>query len=131
MYKLEDVYNDFFGVEKEIKEKNSTETVEKEKSSPDDFMKEKFDKINELNIEDSSKDTLKKIIEYMRKYNEKIESNYIPFNISIIVDDKDLSNEIANILKDSAIFFSYVEKYKYSEISLYNLENFKLWSKTQ
>ena len=122
MYKLEDVYNDFFGVEKEIKEKISTETVEKEKSSPDDFMKEKFDKINELNIEDSSKDTLKKIIEYMRKYNEKIESNYIPFNISIIVDDKDLSNEIANILKDSAIFFSYVEKYKYSEISLYNLE---------
>ena len=122
MYKLEDVYNDFFGVEKEIQEKVSTETVEKEKSSPDDFMKEKFDKINELNIEDSSKDTLKKIIEYMRKYNEKIESNYIPFNISIIVDDKDLSNEIANILKDSAIFFSYVEKNKYSEISLYNLE---------
>ena len=48
MYKLEDVYNDFFGVEKEIKEKVSTETVEKEKSSPDDFMKEKFDKIKSL-----------------------------------------------------------------------------------
>ena len=65
---FKDMYSDFFGVESLPK----IEVKEKEDKGPQDTMASLFDKINNLTISDESKDLLKKIIEYMRKYHEKI-----------------------------------------------------------
>ena len=69
---FKDMYTDFFGIESlpkiEVKEK-------KEEVGPQEKMASLFAKIDNLYISDSSKDLLKKIIEYMRKYHEEIEKN--------------------------------------------------------
>ena len=59
---FKDMYTDFFGIESlpkiEVKEK-------KEEVGPQEKMASLFTKIDNLYISDSSKDLLKKIIEYM------------------------------------------------------------------
>lgn len=80
---FKDIYKDFFGVE-------TLDNVSEEiKESSQDIMTTLFDKINKLYVNDESKELLKKIIEYMRKYNEGLETNYIPFNIIIEVNNKE------------------------------------------
>ena len=85
---FKDIYKDFFGVETLKEEK------EKIEESSQNTMITLFDKINKLYIKDESKELLKKIIEYMRKYNEGIEKNYIPFNILIEVNNKETKEEL-------------------------------------
>ena len=63
---FKDIYNDFFNVEN-----YKLETVSEKRDSQEE-MASLFEKIDELYITDDSKNLLKKIIEYMRKYNEKI-----------------------------------------------------------
>ena len=113
-YSFDDVYNDFFGVETKVDNKEET----KENIS----MKDIFDKINELHITDESKDLLKRIIEYMRKYHEKIEENYITFNISIASTDTKEVDLIKDILAEAAKEYSYIDKDYSIDISLYKLE---------
>ena len=112
---FKDIYKDFFGVEKndakEIKNESSQET-----------MTTLFDKINKLYIKDESKELLKKIIEYMRKYDEGFEKNYIPFNIIIEVNNKETKEEIEDILSTSALEFNYIKNNTKKDISLYDLE---------
>ena len=115
---FKDMYTDFFGVESlpkiEVKK-------EEENKGPQDFMASLFDKINELDISSDSKDLLKKIIEYMRKYNEKIETNYIPFRFIIEANNNKLTEDISNLLYDSGTYFNYISKDK-EIISLYRLD---------
>ena len=107
---LKGIYDDFFGIGKiekeneklrqdieklsreEFKEENypyieiPEKTEEKRvstKEEKDTFMENVFKRIEELYIDDKSKEILKKIIEYIRKYNEKIEKQFISFNMSI------------------------------------------------
>ena len=104
---FKDVYEDFFGVEKikaeneklakelglnqdyptiELNKQDETKeelTEEKIKETKDEFMLKSFEKLEKLYITEQSKNTLKKIIEYMRKYSEGIEKQYIPFNMCI------------------------------------------------
>ena len=99
---LKDVYDDFFGIEKIRKEnenlrrelnlkddypeieidKNEKEKI-MTKEEKDKTMAELFEKIDNLYIKEESKETLKKIVEYLRKYNEGIEKQYIPFDMCI------------------------------------------------
>ena len=109
------IYDDFFGVEK----KRSNGEIRK---GSQDEMTSLFEKINNLYITNDSKDLLKKIIEYMRKYSEGIEKNYIPFNILLEINNSNIKDEIEEILSSSALFFSYIEKDK-KEISMYELDN--------
>ena len=109
------IYDDFFGVEKE----NSNEKIVK---GSQEEMTSLFEKINNLYITDDSKNLLKKIIEYMRKYNEGIERNYIPFNILLEINNNSTKEEIENILSSSALYFSYIGKDK-NEISMYKLDS--------
>ena len=114
---FKDIYKDFFGVETLPKE----EKKEIEESSQN-TMTTLFNKINKLYIKDESKELLKKIIEYMRKYNEKIETNYIPFNILIEVNNKETKEELINILEQSSINYNYIKNNNKKQISLINLE---------
>ena len=108
------IYDDFFGIEK-----NNKENIE-ERSQIE--MTSLFDKINKLNITEESKDLLKKIIEYQRKYNEGIEKNYVPFHILLETNNNNLKNEIEDILSSSALFFEYIDKDK-KEMSMYEINN--------
>ena len=123
---FKDIYKDFFGVESfnninedkvESENKNNSN-----KESSQEKMTTLFDRINSLYITDESKDLLKKVIEYMRKYNEKIESNYVNFNFIIEVNNDETKNEVISILYEAAKFFSYIDKTSQKEISLYNIE---------
>lgn len=114
---FKDIYKDFFGVETLQKE----EKKEIEESSQN-TMTTLFERINKLYIKDESKELLKKIIEYMRKYNEKIETNYIPFNILIETNNKETKEELIYILETASINFNYIKNNNKKTISLINLE---------
>ena len=113
---FKDIYKDFFGVENLKEEKKEIE------ESSQNTMTTLFNKINKLYIKDESKELLKKIIEYMRKYNEKIETNYIPFNILIETNNKETKEELINILEQSSINYNYIKNNNKKQISLINLE---------
>ena len=114
---FKDMYTDFFDVESLPK----IEIKEKEDKGPQDTMASLFDKINNLPISSDSKDLLKKIIEYMRKYHERIETNYIPFRLTISVNNNKVTDEIKNILYDAGTYFDYIDK-KETTISMYKLD---------
>lgn len=97
-------------------------TPEKLKKIKDEQMLKFFEKIENLYVTEDSKNFLKRIIEYMRKYNEKIEKEYIAFNLSIFSNNKETIYSLTDIMSDAATFFSYVKKGYTIELSFYNLE---------
>ena len=118
---FKDIYKDFFGVETDIKQ----ETKEVEESS-NQTMTTLFDKINKLYITDESKELLKKMIEYMRMYHEKIENIYIPYNIILETNNKETKNEIIEILAQSAKQYNYTNNNEIKELSLYDTKEIEL-----
>ena len=117
---LEDVYNDFFGVEN-IKQEEKNEDTAKENID----MKDIFDEIEKLYIKDESKELLKKIVEYMRKYHEEIEKNYITFNITVTANSKNLTDKISEILVKSSKIYDYTESTSKIDLSFYKDINFE------
>ena len=129
------LYDDFFGIENKRLEKENEKLrkelgIEKMKPAPeivvkkdekfldekevkdakedrDKKMEEWFSKIEKLYIKEESKNLIKKIIEYMRKYNEKIEANYISFNIQLIINNQENVETIVSILEEAMILFNY------------------------
>ena len=110
---FKDIYTDFFGVEQETsKETKDAEQVE---------MTNLIDRVNNLYLDDASKNTFKNIIEYMRKYKEGIEKNYIPFRILIeSIGDED--KEISSILQDAALKYNYLDDNSMKVYSFYRYE---------
>ena len=90
---FKDLYTDFYGVEagpkfavKVIRDKDEEDNEVVEKNNQEE-MSSLFDKINFLNISEENKNLLKKIIEYMRKYQSGIEKQYVPFRLIINVNN--------------------------------------------
>ena len=114
---FKDIYKDFFGIESlpkiEVNEK-------KEEVGPQDKMASLFLKIDNLFVSDDSKELLKKMIEYMRKYNEKIETNYIPFRLIIKSNTDTLVNDISSVLYSAGTYFKYINNNR-KDISLYKI----------
>ena len=104
-----------------ITEENSI-SPEELKRVKDEQMLKFFERLEKLYITENSKNTLKKIIEYMRKYNEKIEKEYIDFNLIIYSNNKETIHDCTDLIGDSATFFQYVKKGYSAEFSFYNLE---------
>ena len=138
---LKGVYEDFFGISKlskenqelakEIEELNNdfpkieVKPIEKKeitKEDKDEKMKELFDRIDNLYVEDKSKETLKKIAEYVRKYDEKIEKQYISFDMCIYTNNEETKEAVLNILNELFKVFSYTKTSGIKEVSLYDLE---------
>ena len=116
---FKDVYEDFFGVETANKLNNQVE--EKAISDVQEEMKKAFLEIDSFFLSDEDKSLLKQIIEYMRKYKEGIESNYIPFNIILNVSHREQRDKILSILFNMAKMFSYVDG-ECHEVSMYHME---------
>ncbi len=107
-----DIYNDFFSVDKkelEVKEDKSNETIVID--------------IDSLYLDNESKNLLKQILEYMDKYANKEETNYINFNILISGNNIETINNIVSILKKSVETNHYVAGNNATDLSLYDLNN--------
>ena len=146
---LKNVYDDFFGISKkkeeeelnrQIKESLEADTIEitmpeesennesaenNNTASKDEFLKKSFEIIDKLYIDEKSKETLKKIIEYIRKYNEGIEKNFISFNMCIFSKSKETEQEILHILNDSINFFKYLPKGDIGLTSFFDIDSAK------
>lgn len=133
---FEGMYDDFFGIRKiqddlinenqeipEIKVKSETEKVELTKENKDKKMAELFERIDDLYITEESKNTLKKMIEYMRKYNEGMQDRFISFDMCIYSKENNAIDEIGKIILEAAVFFDYLESERIAKASLLNLEN--------
>ena len=119
---FKDMYSDFFGVEKpkeriEIEVKNDSS-----KRGSQEEMTSLFERINTLYVSEESKDLLKKIIEYMRKYHEEIEKNYVPFRIIITSNSDKVTNDILDILYESSKYFEYIDSSERKDYSLFKVE---------
>jgi len=146
---LDEIYDDFFGIEKLEKEinklkkevgiKESETNIPKievsknnhfidekdakfEKEDRDKLMLNWFCTIDKLYIKEESKKLLKKIIEYMRRYNEQIEKNYISFNIQLISNNKENIEDIVNIFEEAIKVFHYTTSQDFVEVSMYRIE---------
>lgn len=144
---LKDVYDDFFGIEKikeqneklrqelgitdnypsievESKKEEGAEVVSapKTKQEKDSKMAEFFEKIDKLFIKDESKEVLKKIIQYQRKYNEKLEKEYISFNMCLFSKNREDIDEIIKIITEASLYFEYIKMGDTVETSFYDLE---------
>ena len=140
---LKNVYDDFFGISKkkeeqelnnQIKESLDDDTIEinipQEKEIANNFdadkmLKQSFEKIDRIYIDEKSKETLKKIIEYIRKYNEGIEKNFISFNMCIFSKSRETEQEILHILNDNINFFGYLPKGDIGLTSFFDIESAK------
>ena len=140
---LKNVYDDFFGISKkkeeeeinnQIKESLESDTIEinipQEKESvnsidADKMLKESFERIDKLYIDEKSKETLKKIIEYIRKYKEGIEKNFISFNMCIFSKSKETLHEVLKVLNENINYFSYLPKGDIGLTSFFDIESAK------
>ena len=106
-----EIYDDFFKVNKE---------EAKEKSNNDlDLNLE----IDNLYLDDESKNLLKNIISYMDKYSKGEETNYINFNIIFECKTKECRNKIIDIIKKSVTSNHYVINNNVYNLSLFELNN--------
>lgn len=121
---FKDIYTDFFGIESLPKKE---ETKEEKEIGADQEMASLFLKIDNLYISDESKELLKKMIEYMRKYNEGIETNYIPFRLIIKTNTDTLVHNINDILYSSGTYFKYIES-KQKVLSLFKINKEETYS---
>ena len=96
-----------------------------EEIDKDKYMKDVFEDIDSLYIDEASKDLLKRIIEYMRKYNEKIEKQYISFNLKMYSNNKETISQIVKILLDSGDIFKYLKDGEAAYYSMYDIEEVK------
>ena len=104
-----DIYNDFFKVEKE-------EITEEEKNN--NIVLENID---DLSLDNESKNLLKQILNYIEKYQNNEEKNYINFNMIIEGNNKETIESIANIIKKYENH--YLKNNNIYELSLYDLNN--------
>lgn len=108
---LEDVYRDFFP-ERKVELLEETEPEEKVEEP----------NIDSLFISEESKVLLNKIIKYMEDYSKKLESNYLPFHITIETKDNNTINDLTNIIKYYANKYNYVDNKNSINLSLYKLD---------
>ena len=114
---FKDIYKDFFDTE-------SIPKIEVKEMPNDEDMASLFDRINALNVDDKSKELIKRILEYMRLFKEGTETNYIPFRIVLETNNKLLEEELTDILSTAGSFYNYIDKSR-QEISLYKIEDIK------
>lgn len=115
MYKdyLEDVYKDFYG--EEVGKKKYTENQEKVK---EDFI----ENIDNLLINDESRELLHKIINYMEDYSNN-NKRYLNFHLLLESNNKEVIDKIESIIKTNANKYQYIEHNSCCEISFFEVKD--------
>lgn len=106
---LQDVYKDFFGTDISLVKEDKT------------ILEENLS-IDDLRIDENSKELLNKIITYMAKYKNGDESNYINFCISLNTKDESLVADVSKILSFYSNKYSYTDKSNATLYSMYKLD---------
>ena len=120
--KLIDEAKKDYGMDSLEERQSAVQAVEHSKEDKDEFMKKIFEKIDELYIIDDSKKLLKKIVEYMRKYQEKIENEYIQFNLILLAESRKIVASAAMIIYEAGKYFNYLVPGEIQAASFYNIE---------
>ena len=120
--KLIDEAKKDYGMDSLEERQYAVQAVEHSKEDKDEFMKKIFEKIDELYITDDSKKLLKKIVEYMRKYQEKIENEYIQFNLILLAESRKIVASAAMIMYEAGKYFNYLVPGEIQAASFYNIE---------
>ena len=128
-YEIEEKDSTSKNIEKNISEKTEKLKEETDKNIKEISKKEKEEKlqyflkkVDELHLEDTSKLVLKKMIDYARKYDEKIVKHYIPFNMRIYSQDDEILYSIINLIIDSFTYFNYMKNEEAVERSFFVVE---------
>ena len=82
-----------------------------------------YNRINNSHLTDESKIVLKKMIDYAKKFDEKIVTKYIPFNMRIYADNDEFLFEVINIIIDSFTFFHYMKNDEAVQRSFFVVED--------
>ena len=120
--KLIDEAKKDYGMDSLEERQSAVQAVEYSKEDKDEFMKKIFEKIDELYITDDSKKLLKKIVEYMRKYQEKLENEYIQFNLILLAESRKIVASSAMIIYEAGKYFNYLIPGEIQAASFYNIE---------
>lgn len=110
---LADVYKDFFETPLVLSE-------QKEESNRGEVS---FDlgEVDTLLIEEESKELLKKIIEYMRKYHYQEENRYLNFHMILESDNKETIQAVEKLIEKVNSIYQYVNK-GVSTLSFYDVD---------
>jgi len=106
-----DIYNDFFG--KKIK------TIDKNNGENKDVGLI-YKKIDSLYLIDNSKILLKKLVDYLKKYDNK---NFLKFNIALRSNSEKLLDEIISIINSVNEMYRYTKGREIAELSLYKMKD--------
>ena len=105
-----EIYNDFFSVDKKI---NVEEISDNDNNN-------NLDDISKLYLDEESKSLLIQILDYMEKYHNKEEANYINFNTIVQGNNKEIINKISRIINTNK---DYINNKNIYNLSLYELNN--------
>jgi Holliday junction resolvasome RuvABC ATP-dependent DNA helicase subunit len=94
-----------------------------DKEKIDELLNKIFEQIEKLPITEESKNTLKKMIIYARKYKEGTAKNYIPFNLRIYCDNDKTLYSITDIIRDSLVFLKYIPRDEAVESTFYLIDD--------
>lgn len=104
---FEDIYNDFFGKNSYIEDKNFTNINYSEE-------------INKLYITIESKELLTKIINYILNYKDNV---YVNFNIKLNVKNKEVIDSIINLINNANKTNNYTDYLSINQVSFYKLDD--------
>ena len=110
-----EIYEDFFGKNSSLILNNNQK--EEEHISINDYN----NKIDSMYLSNESKELLKKIINYISIYKEN--NIYVNFNIIIESKNKELINDITNLINNISLSNKYTKGIGINNISLYRLED--------
>ena len=111
-------------------EKTKVEKIEEIKLSKEEIAAQKvakleefYKRIDDAHLIDESKQVLKKMVDYAKKYSDGIVKNYIPFNMRIYADNDETLYDIVNIIIDGFTYFGYMKNDEAVERSFFVVED--------
>ena len=110
---FKNIYTDFFKSEIPSKEKEETTEYINDLSN----IKEEIDN---LYITNNSKEMLYKMVEYMKRYQDNKEKNYIPFRILLSINNDEERKKVIDIIFRISNILKYTDNKEENNISLYN-----------
>lgn len=113
---MKEIYKDFF-----VDNLTTSKTLDI-KETLDNKIEDTIN-IDDLLLKGESKELLKKIVEYMKRYSENKENNYISFDIILETTDEITIKEVLKILKFSASKYNYISNTNTETLSLYKVIN--------
>ena len=119
-------YINYLAEEKDVSLNTIFKKVEDEKyldAAKKDLKARNYElRINSLFLDKKSKDNLKKIVSYAKKYSEN-DIDYIPFDLRLYTDNNELIEEVARLLRDIFNDYGYLTNEDVRSQSFYNIES--------